>query len=337
MKGKNYNLELVRMIAFIMVIAIHVSNYFCRAYGEIPTGEYVYSLFWNTVSRVSVPCFFMITGALLLGRTEPLGKHVKRVLRFLFVLAVWSLIYVLWNRFYMQTPYDLNKILYVPAEAHLWYLYAMLPIYCVLPFFQVMCRGMNLKLERAFLAVITAAVIVNYVTSLQHGEVYYDLPIVGDRVYSFYVFIGYYLYKYRNHIRFGQRVAGLCCLVSLTAVFGVTWAVTAGSGVHYEKILEYGDPLLVLASASFFLFLIRLKKGALCPGEKGRKVVDLVCECSFGIYLIHILFLDHYKKYMEAEAVSAWIAVPGLVVLIGCISFFCVWLLRRTTFGRRIT
>ena len=31
MKEKNYNLELVRMISFILVIAIHVSNYFCSA------------------------------------------------------------------------------------------------------------------------------------------------------------------------------------------------------------------------------------------------------------------------------------------------------------------
>ena len=30
MKEKNYNLELVRMVSFILVIAIHVSNYFCR-------------------------------------------------------------------------------------------------------------------------------------------------------------------------------------------------------------------------------------------------------------------------------------------------------------------
>ena len=38
MKGKNYNLELIRMVSFVLVIAIHVTNYFCRAYGKIPTG-----------------------------------------------------------------------------------------------------------------------------------------------------------------------------------------------------------------------------------------------------------------------------------------------------------
>ena len=103
MAQKNYNIELTRMLAFLMVIAIHVTNYFCRAYGEISTGEYLFSLIIDTASRVSVPCFFMITGALLLGRQEPLEKHIRRLIRFFVVLIVWSLIYWVWNTFYMAT------------------------------------------------------------------------------------------------------------------------------------------------------------------------------------------------------------------------------------------
>ena len=63
MKEKNYNLELVRMVSFVLVIVIHVTNYFCRAYGEISRGEYLFSLVLDTAARVSVPCFFMISGA----------------------------------------------------------------------------------------------------------------------------------------------------------------------------------------------------------------------------------------------------------------------------------
>ena len=112
------------------------------------------------------------------------------------MLIVWSLIYWVWNTFYMDTDVDLSQILYTPTEAHLWYLYAMIPIYCVMPFFQVMCRHMDERLERAFLILITAAAIVNYIVSLQKEEVYYDLPIIGDRIYSYYIFIGYYIAKY---------------------------------------------------------------------------------------------------------------------------------------------
>ena len=99
------------MISCIFVIVIHVTNYFCRAYGEITQSEYLFALLLDTLARVSVPCFFMISGALLLGREEPLKKHGERLLRFLIALVVWSVVYYIWNRAFMKTEYDLKEIL----------------------------------------------------------------------------------------------------------------------------------------------------------------------------------------------------------------------------------
>lgn len=337
MKEKNYNLELVRMVSFVLVIAIHVSNYFCRAYGEVTRGEYLFSLAVDTVGRLSVPCFFMISGALLLGREEPVGKHIRRIVRFLIALVVWSAVYYFWNIYYMKSSFDLKEILYVPAEAHLWYLYAMIPIYLVLPFFQIMCRNMNLKLEKVFFIVTTGAVLFNFVLWMMDGEAYYDLPIIGDRIYAWYLFTGYFIYKYRRHIRISQKLLLVICLLAMAATFGITWGVTEITGKHYEDALSYICPTVVIAAMAFFLFMLRLGNSNIRPGERAGKVIDLFCGCSFGIYLIHILFLDNYKKYMEPTDLSAWIAVPALIVGITVASFLCVWGMRRTGIGRKIT
>ena len=337
MKEKNYNLELVRMVSFILVIVIHVTNYFCRAYGRIPQGEYLFSLVLDTAARLSVPCFFMISGALLLGREEPLRKHGNRLRRFFIVLVVWSTVYYLWNIFYMRTEYNLTHILYEPTEAHLWYLYAMIPIYLALPFLQTMVRGMGVKLEKAFLIVTTAFVVIYYLMWLAGQEPYYDLPLVGDRIYAYYLFLGYYLYKYRKHIRISQRALAGICFFSLTAAFSITLGVTIVEKDHYEGALTYANPFVALAAAAFFLLMLRLGKGNIRLKERTRKVVDLFCGCSFGIYLIHILFLDNYKKHMKAWDLSAWVAVPALVAGIAAVSFVCVWAMRRFKIGRDIT
>lgn len=337
MKEKNYNLELIRMVSFILVIVIHVTNYFCRAYGRIPQGEYIFSLVLDTVARLSVPCFFMISGALLLGREESLEKHGKRLLRFLIALAVWSAVYYFWNIFYMRSQYDVTHILYEPVEAHLWYLYAMIPIYLVLPFLQTMVRGMGINLEKAFLIVTTAAVAGYYLMWFMGQEPYYDLPLVGDRIYAYYLFLGYYIYKYRKHVKISQKILAGMCLLGLAAAFAVTLGVTVAQNDHYEGALAYANPFVALASAAFFLLMLRLGKGNIRLGERARKMIDLFCGCSFGIYLIHILFLDNYKKYVKAWEFSAWIAVPALIVGIAAASFVCVWVLRRFKIGRRIT
>ena len=237
----------------------------------------------------------------------------------------------------MKSEYDLRQILYVAAEAHLWYLYAMIPMYLVMPFFQVMCRHMNLKQEKAFLIVATGAVLFNYLLWMMQGEAYYDLPIIGDRIYAYYIFIGYYLFKYRRHIRLSQRSAALLCGAGLILTFAVTLGVTAATGKHYEDALTYACPLVAVASAAFFLFVIRMGNTKLVPGKRAKRIIDMFCGCSFGIYLIHILFLDNYKKYMAPTDLSAWIAVPALTVGIGAVSFLCVMILRKFRIGRKIT
>lgn len=337
MKEKNYNLELIRIISFVLVIAIHVSNYFCRAYGEISNDEYLFSLLIDTVARVSVPSFFMISGALLLGRDETLEKHWKRIIRFLIALIVWSVIYYLWNTCYMKTEVQLRDVLFVPVEAHLWYLYAMIPIYLVLPFFQIMCRNMTKQLDIMFLVISTGAVIMNFRTSFTGNELYYDLPLIGDRVYTYYLFFGYYINKYRKKITIKQKTAALIGVFSLAVVFGETLGTTFAKGEHYEKELTYGSPFIIIAAIMFFIVMMRLKDGNFRPSEKVRRAIDVCGSCSFGIYLIHILFLDYYKKHMEPADLSAWIAVPVLILVITVISFVCVWLIRRTKIGRRIT
>lgn len=337
MKEKNYNLELIRMISFIFVIVIHVSNYYCRAYGKISAGEYGFSLLLNILARISVPCFFMITGALLLGREESLRKHAKRIGRFLLVLLVWSGIYILWNTFYMKDPYPIKDLFYKPVEQHLWYLYAMIPIYLVLPFFQIMCRGMNLRMERAFLVVITAAILFNYISTFLDEEMYYSVPLIGDRIYSYYVFIGYYIYKYRKHVIRGKGIPAGIFLICVALNYGITCAMTYGNGDHYERLLEYGNPLIALEAAMVFLMLVRLKKSEFNPKEKAKKWIDRFCGCSFGIYLIHIMFLDVYKRNVTPQQVPAWIAIPVVSAGLVLLSFVCVWLLRKTKAGRKIT
>ena len=85
------------------------------------------------------------------------------------------------------------------------------------------------------------------------------------------------------------------------------------------------------------MILIRWQNGEICLKERKRRLLDIGCGCSFGIYLIHILFLDGYKKYAEPTTVSAWIAVPVLIAGIGGLSLLCVILLRRSRIGRAIT
>ena len=55
MKEREYAFDVLRVIAMIMVIIIHVSNVYTRSFNFIDTNSYLVSLIFNTISRVSVP------------------------------------------------------------------------------------------------------------------------------------------------------------------------------------------------------------------------------------------------------------------------------------------
>ena len=213
--------------------------------------------------------------------------------------------------FYDGRDYDLRQIWYVPTKAHLWYLYAMIPIYLVLPFFQILCRNMTMKLEKAFVILISAAVLINYLAGVAGGQLYYDIPIVGDRVYFFYVLIGYYLFKYRKHIRVSQTMAVLISIISLLITFGSSVWFTLSGNAHSDRMLAYSTPFMILTSVFFFLFMIRLSRSKYTPSEKARRVIDAFGKASFGIYLIHIFFLGHLQEICARFSGSGMDCCPG--------------------------
>lgn len=337
MQQKSYNIELLRAMSFVMVIIIHVANYFCRAYEFISTGEYLFSLTLNTLSRVSVPCFFMISGALLLGRNEPMKKSLKRAFRCFIVLLIWSIIYYLLNTFYTNEPVDLKKIAEVPVEAHLWYLYVMIPIYLVLPFLQAMCRGMDQKLEKAF--VILGGILILVLPILFYAKInlYFGIPIFGNRAYMYYFFLGHFIAKYKDKILAMKR---LCLGIFMGSSLITVVATAIGSSImghHMEQLLTYGCPLILLSSVSFFIMNLQAGNGNLQLKESARKAIDICCGCSFGIYLIHIIPLDIFKKNVKPYEVSAYWAIPTLVVGILGLSLLTVYLIRKTAVGRKIS
>ena len=120
MKEKEYSFDVLRVIAMIMVIIIHVSNVYTRSFNFIDSNSYLVSLIFNTISRVSVPIFFMISGALLLDRKFDFKKYKKRIFRIILLIVVWDILYLIWEYLFLGVTYDkLYRLLLEPYRAHL--------------------------------------------------------------------------------------------------------------------------------------------------------------------------------------------------------------------------
>ena len=102
MRQKVWFFDLLRCVAAVAVVGIHVLGPYREQLGEIPDGEWVTAISFNSFSRWAVPVFIMITGALMLSDTRDFDAryYVKRRLgKVLLPFLVWSAFYALLSGF----------------------------------------------------------------------------------------------------------------------------------------------------------------------------------------------------------------------------------------------
>lgn len=329
MREKNYNLELIRIVSFLLVIVVHATNFYCRAYGKISGMEYAFSLSADIVARICVPCFFMISGALLMGREEPVKKSIMRAWHYFYILIIWSVFYFVMNRYVIGAKTS-GRIWESFAEDHLWYLYALIPICLCLPFLQLLTNHMTKKMETALLIVGTAFVLLRFL----RVSTYLEVPIFGWHPhYIYFFYLGYYMNKYKDRIPLKRWHLATIFIVANLAnmVYGVYNSVVEDR--FFKQCLSYISPFVILCSAVFFLFVLKFQVDFT---EKAKKRIDMICGCSFGVYLCHIVFLNVYMKLVPAKSLTAFVAIPLIVVLITSLAFVTTWLLRKTWVGRKL-
>ena len=109
---KKFGISILRIIATFSVIVIHVSGPLVVKYGQISNFDWNIANFYDSISRYSVPMFFMISGALLLNKDYQLKDFLKKrlgkiALPFLF----WSIFYSLFNRYALDDElFNIGKI-----------------------------------------------------------------------------------------------------------------------------------------------------------------------------------------------------------------------------------
>lgn len=308
-----------------MVVCIHVSNYYSRGYGlgEVSNASYLFSIIINGICRIAVPIFFMISGSLLLDETVLIKKSLKRVWNTFCMLLLWSGIYYIWNYIYRDRTYDFRLIFEEPVKKHLWFLYAILGMYLVLPFLQNMFKNMQDILMRYFVAMWFFFLTFDYVVALLELKIAYQIPLVGTSCYLGYFVMGYIVKGTIKKVPIAPKLCYGGAALSLAAVIGLTYFCTTLEGKHYERLFEYRNILIAIASS--LIFYDALKNEHRPYKERTKNVLRFLSKHSFTIYLCHVIFLDIVKLEFLPRSISAFIGIPLYSIFVfGCSLVFSV-------------
>jgi surface polysaccharide O-acyltransferase-like enzyme len=316
-----------------MVVAVHVGSDGFLAYaGDWST----YNIF-GSFSRICVPLFFMLTGALLVTRDIKAPEALWRTARLMVVLIIWSYVYIALQQFGPDGSvqnFSPLRIVQGPVMYHLWYFYSLLGLYLLLPVLSIIYRHIAMREMYLFLGMaILATSLLPYIEEpLSVGAVGFDLTYFAP--YAAYALLGAMLSKVRPSI----NLAVLCGLgwfgMSGIVVIG-TALISAKHGVARETLYSYTSPPVILAAPLGFIALVGL--GERIANERIKRLITTAGRLTLGVYLIHVLVKTYFDYFHVGDVFGpAWLAVPLSTLIIWLLSLALASFVRAVPFGRYV-
>lgn len=325
-------LDAIRVVACFLVILLHTSAihfYDISEYWNI-------FLVYDSISRMCVPLFFMLSGFLLMDSdiSSLVKFYYKRYVRIFIPFGAVCVMYFFTD---IYKDFNLGEYIYYIlnyyVDYHLWYVYVLTGIYLVLPFFIKIIHGKSgLKLAYLYVAIwLVAFVIITPILRYFRFE-YTILPNINFifpnggmeyLVYELYpnIFINFNLFPFffgfmgylfcgwfikKTYHLYNSLFYFLNFIVFIFANGMIVWFTHRYSfalAKPNELFFENLSPFVFLQSVSFFILCTLLKAETSWLRDLSDK--------SFWIYLIHLFYLRMIICVWQLPANnSAILAVP---------------------------
>ena len=301
MKNRKIYFDILRIIAILCVIYNHTNErgYFLYA---LPCSMPI-KIFYMIVAEfiaIGVPVFFMISGALLLGRDESIADlYKKRVLRIFGVIVIFSLIQFAYKlsigEAEASVKYLADNTINQNIVPSYWFLYTYFAFLIILPLLRKLVKAMSEDdfkyLIFLYLLIEGALAVILYLLGYESYSMFFERPFF-DRIIIFPL-VGYYLEHVLPKEKYNKAGVGKLLLVSLFT-FVVFVAMTLYRDLPYEEFTTYDKGLytcgltLVLDITVFYIikYLFDIKKDSSQYSVRAYKVITTMGAAIFGIYLV---------------------------------------------------
>lgn len=331
-KGRNYAFDFLRIFACFMVIINHTNSWVFNNFFPSVSGQVSLALFF--LSKTAVPIFFMISGALLLGKCDSYRiAYGKRALRIAVDILIFSAVTVclIDNNFSRLNWKFFRSLITEPCILPYWYLYSYLSLMLFLPFLQKMVSVLSKKdllilisIFFGFKQVVPFLTILGFEVSV---STFFTDNFFAGGIFYFLLgyFISHYFLEYVKQDKKRRWITSICSCVLIAGGILFCWYWTSLEYYHTGKFsldLDniYNLPIAVYSSAMFILVSVVFYKCKL--SARLSKVVCEIGQATFGVYLIHSAVIIRMKNMLEYLCGRmndlAAVLIMDVVLFIGC-------------------
>ena len=298
------SIDYLRVISAIGVVAIHaLTSPVTNSFHPVEYWLEEFLDIMHVCFMWSVPQFFMITGFCQALKEECSYEYcLKKAIKYIVVLFTFGLTFALIEEIYTNHIFNLETILVAIKNVisgklwnHMWFIYSLIGIYLVLPALYTFMKDMkNAQIFVTILFIFT--ILIPFLN--QYQKIGIDFPMGG---YLFYVCFGMLVSK----LEIPKKISNYALVMS----FVLTILLIFYSRSHS---VTYKNLIICLISIGIFTFFSQLNL-------KDNKIISLLAESSFAIYLLHPLFINIAIKILHIDFLSGlfpWILIKLLLLLI---------------------
>lgn len=345
-KEKTTWIELLRVLACFFVIFIHTPGHMLFTEYEPDRIHYWFYQLISVFSSFAVPVFFMISGAVLIGKDESISyiwKH--RILKTSAILIFFSFLAYAGSAIVdheFSFSLFLSKLYGSYTNVAYWYLYAYIAFLASLPFIRAMARNLTAKHYYYLfgMTVILHGIRPMLEYCLFHGKLSVNGHLIPSWMFSnivLYPLLGYFfaekpdLSTERKYLPVLWIINFICML---SVCFMTMYLQTLFSDLTNQQLLTYHKSFVAVTSAAVFLS-VRVYFESHSPGKKLTSILLTGGKYSFGIYLLHMfvskligftpLWNIMYRHFGNMKMLAALL----YALIIMWVSFASAWMANR--------
>lgn len=345
--GKIPQFAYVRILACFGVVLLH--TLFASSLALEPSGSAPFAAqAWQNNLMWGVPCFLMTTGALLLNPEKNISLHkiyTKYVKRITITLVVFTLVFAALDPLMEGSKFSfssvvgnwIRNVVTDGSWAHMWYLYLLIGIYAMLPVYRAIIRSCSDREIQYICAIFVLFVSVLPMTELFDFKIGFYL--CTTIIYPLYPILGYAIFN--GKIKFSRLTSAIIligCTVSIVLLtyFRINYAdlcFGADKLGIFDELFGYASIFVIGQGVSIYNLICSMKIEA-GLSEKKEKFIFAIDKCTFGAYLIHMIFLKYALLCKHFNPLNYAGAQMTGVVLLMAICFFVgslaiTWVLRK--------
>ncbi len=353
------SVDLIRTVAILGVLLLHAADDLTtQQMSSLEVWRWCIVDLYQSVGRMGVPLFVMLTGALLLAPSkngEELGVFFKkRFSRIGLPFLFWGAAFFLWDIYVENQPvtvgFIVDGILTGPYFTF-WYLYMLVGLYLATPLLRVLVANASQKLFKYFFVIWFVGTALVPLITLGSSTVMGTSYSLDPNVFVIPQYVGYFvLGAYLVNVRVTNRklLAGIMALgIALTAIGTYIIAMTIGGGTTFF-FQEYISPTLIMSAVPFFLLLNSYgqSKAAVQPTVAAKlswkqRVLRVISENTLPIFLFHMMVIyvlqnGLFGVALNGDTVNSIVGVPLMAAVTLGICLLVIVPLKKVPYLKRL-